>query len=556
VSAAPGELAPPVSRAPLRAATGLLARVLVPLLAVVLFVATFHSGIVRGMDRMVGYEAWGRVATAVAIVFTEEKYGTGGYAVSNCLFNELLARGFTADPAVVAKFGMTAPENLRSGAYLDGILERMWRELPGTPDCRGGFRGFGADDLGFTDFTRLAFWIFGVHVRSFYYLFFLLYGASLGLALLERRGDRVGQGILVGIAALVYATCFYSNLMFPEPPGLGNMLNPRFMPVIGLVPMVHLLLVTIHRAPVTVAQVAIVVFQSALVFFALHIRATAAWLVAALAIAVGAILLVDLVANGAPVALRGALRHCWPALLALAIVVAGTQVVSLSLHPVYRQEGWLQHHAFWHSVYYSLAFHPKYMERFSAMHDGALGDEMPVAAARRYLRNHPDEDSAAHYFPGTKSLKYSAMETLVRRAFFEFAREHPRFVLETFFVAKPRHMWRAIRQETRVTWRTTPPTFRLLFLAGLLGIGVASAAESLAFARLRLLAAILSLGAVASLVVPFLTVTNLATMSEAIMAVQLAGMVLLVLAAAAAARAVRAWVGSPGTVPGLVSDRS
>src|SRR5262249_22947327 len=146
---------------------------------IVLFVATFRAGIAHGMDQMVAWEGWGRVATAIATVFTEEKYGKRGYAVSNCLFGELVDRGFTAEPEPLAKLGLTSPANLRSGAFLDGVLQQMWQQLHMTPDCRAGFRGFGADDLGYVDFTRLAFWIFGVHIRSFYYMFFLLYGMSL-----------------------------------------------------------------------------------------------------------------------------------------------------------------------------------------------------------------------------------------------------------------------------------------------------------------------------------------------------------------------------------------
>src|SRR5262249_16562398 len=248
-----------------------------------------------------------------------------------------------------------------------------------------------ADDLGYVDFTRLAFRIFGVHVRSFYYMFFLLYGLSLFLALFERRHDRLGQGLLVSIVALIYATCFYSNLMFPEPPGLGNMLNPRFMSVIGFIPMVHLVLVAPDRELATAPRVAIVVFQSAMVFFAAHIRASGVWLVAAFAISVAVHFFLAVRRETVSAAVRNVLPGRWPAIADLAVVFLGLQSVSLSLHPIYRQQGWLQHHAFWHSVYYSLMYHPKYLERFNEMHERAEGDAMPMQAAVAYLRAHPDE---------------------------------------------------------------------------------------------------------------------------------------------------------------------
>src|SRR5262249_39275965 len=148
-------------------------------------------------------------------------------------------------------------------------------------------RGLGADDIGYVDYVRIAFSMFGIQVRSFYYLFFVVYGMSLLLALVERAHDRVGQGIILATAAVVYASCYYADfLLTPEPSGSGNMMNPRFIGVLGLIPTVHILLATVEGVRPRLSKIALLLPQAGFVFFAVHMRATAVWLVALLGFAI------------------------------------------------------------------------------------------------------------------------------------------------------------------------------------------------------------------------------------------------------------------------------
>jgi hypothetical protein len=68
------------------------------------------------------------------------------------------------------------------------------------------------------------------------------------------------------------------------------------------------------------------------------------------------------------------------------------KAVGWSLHPTYREGGWVAYHTVWHAIYYSLQLHPKYVEKYGAYHDGKSGDEMPQAGALAYLKEHPEED--------------------------------------------------------------------------------------------------------------------------------------------------------------------
>jgi hypothetical protein len=509
--------------------------VLVALIALFLFGATFRTGIHYGMDKKVAWEAWGRVSQAISAVMTTERYGEGGYALSDYIFSELQTRGFTDDPEVVQKFGMEAPDNFQAN-FLDDVLQRMWRDLPNiSEDGRLAMRGLGADDIGYIDFARAAFSIFGLHIRSFYYLFFLIYGVSLLLALVERVQDRVGQGIILITASVVYASCYYADfLLLPEPTGSGNMVNPRFMPVLGLIPTVHILLVMVDGVRPRWPKVAFLLPQAGFIFFAVHIRATAVWLLAALALAMIVLslpLIRDALRGRAALRVLGVrfLNAQWPALMALLIVFGGLKVVSLSLHPSYKEGGWLQHHAMWHSIYYSLQYHPSFVEKYGAAHYGMAGDAMPMGAGLAYVKEHPEEDKPEIYFaPGY--LKYSEMERLSKLAFFQFLQRDPWFVVEAFAI-KGASIVDVLDRETRLAWSTptgediwwegAPTWQRVALLSGLVAIGVLASLSSDAFRRLLQFAVVFSFGAIASLAIPFLTVVTQQVMSEEVMAIHM-----------------------------------
>jgi hypothetical protein len=514
--------------------------------AFLIFGVTFRAGIDRGMDQLITWEGYGRVLNAIAAVITEQQFHQGGYALSNCIHNELGRRGITADPEIAKRFGMTVPQNLRAN-FLDKVIEDVRRDLPNlSHNCDGTIRGLGADDLGYVDFAKLAFSLFGFQIRAFYYLFFLLYGLTLLAALIERHRDPMGQIVLLSVAGLIYVSCYYSDfLLLPEPSGSGNMLNPRFMPVLAFVPGVHLLLMLVDKASPNWWRVAIAIFQSGVILFTIHIRASAVWWAPTLILALCVLFLLSLRDVGGRrqrlrlAAYRG-LAVQWPAWIALIVIFVGLKVLAWSLHPVYRAGGWLQYHAMWHSIYYSLQFHPKYVEKYGAYHRGKGGDEMPFEAALIYLKNHPEEDSPDIYLAG-KSLKYSAMERLDRLAFFEFVRRDPRFVFETFFIVKGQLIWNTIVDATGIEWSRAPWKARFLFILTIILLAGMAAQRPAELQRLSRFTAVVSIGAVASLSIPMLTVVFPQTMSEEIMAIQLAVTLLLCLAVAYLARAAAAW---------------
>ena len=526
-----------------RPARSTILNIVIAVVALLIFGATFRAGIDRGMDQMVSMEGYGRTLNAISAVMTEQRFRQGGYALSNCIHDELERRGFTSDREITKRIGVSFPQNLRA-LFLDKALQDMERDLSKLPDqCGHAIRGLGADDVGYVDFAKLAFYLFGLHIRAFYYLFFLIYGLSLLVGLIERHKDPMGQIILLSAAGLVYVGCYYANFLLPEPSGSGNMLNPRFMPVLALIPGIHLLLMLVDKAVLNWWRAALVIFQSGVIFFAIHIRASAIWWIPALLLAAIVLFLLTLKGGkrrpegrrAAAAAYRGLVAQ-WPALVSIAVILGSLQLVVWSLHPIYREGGWLSHHAVWHSIYYSLQFHPNYVKKYGAYHEGKDGDEMPIAGALAYLKEHPEEDKPELFIAG-RSLKYSAMEEVVQLAFFEFLRRDPWFVFETFVIVKPKFIWNAIVDTIVTEWTHARWMACLLFFVAISLIGGMAARHPVEMERLSRLAIVFTLGAITSLFIPLLTVVYAQVMTEEIMAIQMAGMLLLGLAAAHLMRA-------------------
>jgi hypothetical protein len=507
----------------------------------------FRAGIDRGMDQTISQEGYGRVVAGIAGVLTDLRTGRHAYAVSDTIVRAISNRGITTDPVIVERLGAKVPDNLRSAVLIDSILDGMWRDVNSM--SVDDVRGFGADDIGIIDYTHLAFWLFGHQVRAFYYLFFVILGSSIVVAFIERRRDPAGKLIVVAALAVLYAICFYSPVMDESNPsmGLGTLTNTRFLSLLSVVPGVHILLLLAERARLTLLRALAVAFQSAVIFFAVFIRATAEWIsVGLFAAAIVGMILSWRALAGRSFASRIAvvLRPQWPALVVVCVVAAGVTLVTMSLHEVYRRDGWLHQHALWHSIYYSYATHPSYYtSEYFNLHDRKVGDDMPVAGIFLYLNSHPEEDKPDIYL-AEKVLKYSAMESLARAAFFDFAWQHPRFAFEAFFVWKPWAIRKGLSQLLLVEWDSL--TFRsasvLVIITVMIGILAGADVERSSLGNLARYCVLLSVMLVPCLGIPWLTVADTSAMSEQLFAVQIAILLLVSFAVACLVRLGRRYV--------------
>ena len=516
-----------------------LARLGVILAALSLFAITFREGIERGYDQTIPIGTVSRVALAISSYLTEMVYQEHGYVLDSTIFHKLESRGISRDPDVVARLGMKVPENLKNAVFIDEILDSMVRDIPNYP-ARPDLSGFGTDDVGLVTFTKLAFFLFGRHVRAFYYLFFLIYGATVITALIERRDSPLSQCAIIGFMAVMYIFFFHSpQFLNTKSDALGTVWSPHFITQLGVIPLLHIVLMMINRVPFTASKLSAVAFQSLIVAFVLHIRATGVYLPIVLSvIAVGYCLLEWMNAHREKihVSILSILKPSWPAFVSIAIVILFIQVSLSARHRVYLQEGGLGYHTYWHSIYYALQMHPQFYKRFGAMHENLTGDAMPIAAIRHYLKEHPEVDKPEIYRP-TGGFKSGHMDRLARLAFMDFVSQHPKFVLETFVKYKAPVMFEYIAETISAEWAHLSSSSRgAAIVAALLAAAWLSRRpeETRIYLQFTVCVCIMALAAFGMI---FLTVPGLND-PETILAVQFAALLLLILGLSRAFRRV------------------
>jgi hypothetical protein len=391
-------------------------------------VAAFRIGIDRGFRDTIGNGNWGRILFGVGTAITQMDHGGYGYAMSTVIETVLTYGGLTNDPKILAPLGTEFPANLRDPTLINAAIDKAARFIwPFNP--AEAVRGSGGDDLGFVDYVRLSFLVFGHNIQSLYYTYFLILGISAAAFLYAFRAAPAHLMLLI-ITSAAQIVLFSSNLFGSD--SLGSIADPRFLSIMAFVPGLHLGCLLLERSPPVFMNVALAIVQSIIIVFAFWIRASAIWVILALAVFAALITIRGVLTR------QNELRRIWSVGVLLAVLAAHTLWVTVTLHPVYRSKGEISHHVFWHAVFYQLQFHPRWNEKYAVSYDFAVGDELPILAAKKYLLRHaplnPDE---VYLTPDHRYLQVAAAETYLSKAFFEFFANDPEFVLESLLIYKP-----------------------------------------------------------------------------------------------------------------------
>lgn len=422
-----------------------------PVLKCVLVVAvfvflfdTFRVGIVRDVHDVLGLHGWGRANFAIGAAITELAHGVSGHAISNVVEATLIENGLTNHAPTLARLGVKFPDNLRNAQLIDNAI----RKAVAAKGAAGTLRGAGGDDLGFADFAKIGFFLFGYQLIALYLLFFLIQGVSVAVFAAVFRDRPLALCVLLVLVLAQWAV-FRSVLL--DERYMGATSDPRFLSILAMIPGLHLAFVLTEGLRPTSWNIAAIALQACIVAFIVLIRASAVWVPFGLAL-LGIALLVS-TGRRAPL-----LRRCgrlWSLGILLACLVLQQAWLLATLHPVYKEKKELTHHVVWHSFFFALALNPDWNTKYAAQFDHASFDEVPPTAAKKYLLRHPPADPDQVYLtPDRQYLKTQALETYTRKAFVEFLFADPTFVADTFLYYNPSRFLRSLAELARPTLAT------------------------------------------------------------------------------------------------------
>jgi hypothetical protein len=400
--------------------------------------AAFCIGVRRDFPTTVGAGNWGRFAFAIGAALTEMRHGGYGYVTALVMDDVLHSEGLTTDPAFLEPLKLRAPDNFRNPTVINAAIRKAAEfKWPFNPDNVDEVRGASNDDLGFVDYVKMSFRLFGINIISLYLSYFVLLGVSIGTFVASFRRETAPL-VVLAVVALAHAALFVSG--FFDPALVETVADPRYLSTLAIIPALHVGLFVTQGQRLSAANVLGIVIQSAIIAFSLLIRATVVWVLVALTLLSLGTLFAAWRRGEA-----GRLRRLWPMAILGFVLIIQAWHVQASLHPRYEAKGELSRHVIWHTIFVELANHPDWPVKYAEQFQNAIGDELPPTAARLYLIRHPpDRPEEVYQSADRQSLKSAAAETYVRKAFFEFFVNDPRYVIETFMLYNPRLLYEGL----------------------------------------------------------------------------------------------------------------
>jgi hypothetical protein len=336
-------------------------------------------------------------------------------------------------------------ESVRELIYDSDRLEKLFQNASAVPiDYSLTPVPIVGNEKGEAAFYYWAFRIFGIHITSLWYFYFLLLAASvLAFALAFWWEPICILLLLLYLVGHFYMVSVASIFIFQ------TVHNSRFFPVLALLPSMHLLLLTLRRAPLRLGAVMLAAGQTFLLFFVIFNRFEAAWQpVAILAVSTVALPFREVMPRSwRPRALAWTAGRTlvagWPGALVIAGAIGLTAYQHFALdRTAYAIES--KTHIFWNPLLIgTISASPK-LTTLYGMSQPPYSDTMGYFIARKYVVEHNDTTSPIAVVRdgivvGTFAMhNMGAFDAVQRQVFFELMRKHPWLVLRAFAYDKPR----------------------------------------------------------------------------------------------------------------------
>lgn len=331
-----------------------------------------------------------------------------------------------------------------------------------------------ADDRGLADYVIAAFALFGPHVTSLYWMFFVVFAASMALFLLDLGRHAVAAALAVLVTTALYASLPViplGNLTLPIFE-VGALFEPRVFELLSYVAALHLGMTVWLDQRWTPGRRAIVSAQTVVLVACYHARSSIGWQLLFVFLSVAARLAV---ASWHAEWTRGWRRlvfgSSWPAVS----LVAGLAMLT---------------------VYQRATFNPRYftdMGSRTVWHNALMGLSWSDTIARKYQLNVDDalvvEAVRKHYFAsgvegvsprwteidvlgtlgGLGETNWFDYEKVARALYLHIWRTEPVAMIRNYAVAKPLEI-------ARVVFRATHPQ-----AGAVSGLGPAAPVDGLGF---------------------------------------------------------------------------
>jgi hypothetical protein len=378
------------------------------------------------------------VAVAITVVAHGEWQGYGSYRAVN---RALLEHGLSTHDKDLARLGVKHYFEVMTDSARFGAALRAASTLR-NPASEGIY--YSQDEKGMAAFYVAAFALFGIAPSSLFWLYLSLYAAAMAVACAAFRRD---AAVLFFLLAVACVHALVAMLLPRIPPQDINVIyGNRFIGLLAVVPMFHLMFLLLQRTRASPWQVAGALFQTAIIFLVVNARTSAAWLLIAVML-----LWLGLLALAVLRRLRrrpaGAPLTVWPiALLVLGLVVSQLHQ-NIIVDSAFRDGRAHGGHVFWHNLATALHNHPERTARYGIPADMPIYDDQvsfvlfdgEIAARGEPLTKYisGDADWVFRTNVRERDFLWAAYDGVVRDVFLRTIAADPGYALYAFAVQQP-----------------------------------------------------------------------------------------------------------------------
>jgi hypothetical protein len=439
---------------------------LLVLCALALCALTVWEGIRVGADRTLP-GALARHVNGLAVAISCLSYGhCHGYtslrSVDQALYDGGLNYSQAAEPAHYVHF-------LHDASFINQALQRA----ASIPEPGTAVNSMGPHEKGLAFFYTLSMVVFGIQLSSLFYGFMLVFFITVVLFAVAFSRDLLAMASLVAACSAMYLTVPVVQGLSPD---VNAVHSSRYLPLLGIVPVLHLLLL-FERGKIGPLQVVIAAGQASILFFVMFSRLSGVWMVAGLALWIATRIALSMIRNDRRSARTMAYRAIVPGALVGFVAAALVFYPKLALDPQYLKQDETEYRTFWHHLLVAANFNPARPEVAGVpVEDPEFGRipgygdliayllfEKEIARRGENLSQYLLDDEAG--WPQRTShrrfdYKWGLYEGVVKSVFLRLVAEHPLYVLESIFFYEPL----AIVQEF-FTGQFVPPAGALLIVA-------------------------------------------------------------------------------------------
>src|ERR1700722_11851364 len=316
------------------------------LLIIAAFGFDFAHGILLG-EHAIGFHPIYRLRQTLAVAISRlHDPPLHGYLAYQSMVDAFNRNGFASAPGDVGpRLGDAGwIEIFRDPARMDRALQDA---VNTTVDTTLAPQLIHDNELGWADYVYLGFRLFGVHMSSLYYFYFLLLGLSSLLFIVAFHRSPFLMDLLLTYLAGIG---FMENYVHSDGWQLGTLSNSRLYEALSLLPATHLFAAVWTRQAFRLSRLATIATQSILLAFLVDCRITALWQIAMILAAAVGFMLIDLWRRRPlrPRWARVSWNGVWIAGVAGAALAAHMTMIKVSADRRYATE--LEYHVVWHEV--------------------------------------------------------------------------------------------------------------------------------------------------------------------------------------------------------------